>query len=72
VWQTGHKLPAGYHGCVADGQVVAVDGLGCSSGQRMVRYGDHWYAVRGGAIHHAAKTLNSDKQYFAMISRCRG
>lgn len=72
VWRTGRTLPRGYDGCLAhDHTWVVVDGLGCSSGQKLVRYDDHYYAVLGGTIAHAHH-LDSDRDYRAMVARCRG
>jgi hypothetical protein len=71
VWQDGATLPRTYGGCVQDDQVVAPDSLGCSSGQRIIRYADSYYAVPGGTVHAATKPLNGDRQYIAAVHRCR-
>lgn len=71
VWQDGATLPRAYGGCVQNDQVVAPDSLGCSSGQRIIRYADSFYAVPGGTVHAATKPLNGDRQYIAAVHRCR-
>jgi hypothetical protein len=72
VWKDGATLDRGYAGCMQDGQLVKPDSLACSSGQRIIRYADHYYAVPGGTIHVTTKSLNSDHQYLAAAYRCRG
>lgn|SRR6476469_8520248 len=71
VWKDGRTLPRGYHGCVTHDTWVTADGLGCSSGQKLVRYDDHYYAVLGGTIAHVHH-LDSDQDYRATVARCRG
>lgn len=72
VWKDGATLPATYKGCVDDGQYVAKDTLGCSSGQGMIRYGDHFYAVLHGQIHETESVLDKDRGYRAAVAICRG
>jgi len=71
IWQEGSELPRSYKGCNSDAGLVAPDGLGCSSGQRMVRYGDHFYAVLGGTIHETESLLEDDRGYRATVASCR-
>jgi hypothetical protein len=71
VWQDGSELPRSYAGCNSDEGFVATDKLGCSSGQRMVRYGDHFYAVFGGTIHETESPLEDDRGYRAAVASCR-
>ena len=71
VWQDGATLPRSYDGCVQGDQVVQPDPLACSSGQRIIRYADSYYAVPGGTVHAATKPLNSDRQYIAAAHSCR-
>ena len=71
VWQEGSKLPRSYGGCNADEGLVATDMLECSSGQRMVRYGDHYYAVLGGTIHETESPLQDDRGYRVAVASCR-
>lgn len=71
VWSEGAELPRNYKGCDEDGVLVEADGLGCSSGQRIVRYADHFYAVLGGTIHETDAPLDEDRDYRAAERRCR-
>src|SRR4051794_12734786 len=50
VWVKDAELPARYQGCLDGDTAVAADNLGCSSGQRIVRYEDQFFAVAGGSI----------------------
>ena len=73
VWSDGATLPRVYVGCVSDsGEFVARDPLACSSGQRLIRFDNRYYAVPGGTIHRAAKPLDDDAEYRAAVARCRG
>ena len=72
VWEDQATLPRSYDGCVDDsGQLVASDPLACSSGQKIIRYDDRFYAVPGGTIHAADAPLNEDSEYRAAALRCR-
>jgi hypothetical protein len=71
VWKDNGELPRSYDGCNSDEGFVASDTLGCSSGQRMVRYGDHFYAVPGGTIHGTESLLEDDRGYRAAVASCR-
>jgi len=72
VWTSGGKLPRAYSGCAVDGLLVAPDGLGCSSGQTLVRYDDRFWAVRGGTISGGDVALTTSKEYKAEVATCRG
>ncbi len=72
VWQAGGKLPRAYGGCAADGLLVAPDGLGCSSGQTIVRYDERFWAVRGGTISGGDVALTQSKEYKDAVATCRG
>lgn len=72
VWQDGERLPRGYRGCVDAGTYVPSDVIGCSSGQRLVRHADRWYAVLGGTVHEASSPLDKDREYVADVRVCRG
>lgn len=71
VWKGGGELPRSYDGCNSQEGFVASDTLGCSSGQRMVRYGDHFYAVPGGTIHETESPLEDDRGYRVAVASCR-
>ena len=71
IWKGGGELPRSYDGCNSDAGFVASDKLGCSSGQRMVRYGDHFYAVPGGTIHETESPLEDDRGYRVAVASCR-
>lgn len=72
VWVDGAMLPRGYDGCDDGGSFVAKDVLGCSSGQRMVRFDDHYYAVLGGTISETESVLDDDVGYRDAVASCRG
>lgn len=72
VWLPGGTLPQDYRGCEQDGALVAADGLACSSGQRIVRFDDRWYAVPGGPVQEATSPLDDDPDYLADVRSCRG
>lgn len=71
IWKGGGELPKSYDGCNSAAGFVASDKLGCSSGQRMVRYGDHFYAVPGGTIHETKSSLEDDRGYREAVKSCR-
>ena len=71
VWRDGEELPGSYAGCNSDEGFVAAEKLGCSSGQRMVSYGDHFYAVLGGTIHGTESSLEDDRGYRDAVASCR-
>ena len=72
VWRDGTRLARDYTGCMADGEYVAADQEPCSFGQRLVRYADRFYAVRGGPVNRTAVTLEEDRTYRGAIASCRG
>ncbi|MCX6401962.1 MAG: hypothetical protein NTX33_18770 [Propionibacteriales bacterium] len=71
IWTADATLPGGYKGCVANRKYVRADGLGCSSGQAIVKYDDRFWAVRGGTISQAEDIYKSDV-YLDSVARCRG
>lgn len=72
VWEDRATLPRPYDGCADDaGQLVPSDPLACSSGQKIIRYDDRFYAVPGGLIHAADASLSEDSEYRAAALRCR-
>jgi hypothetical protein len=72
VWHDGGTIPRGYRGCADDtGAFVRKDGLGCESGQVIIRFGDRFYGVAGGTVHETSASLQSDKGYRAAVIRCR-
>ena len=71
VWQEGARLARAYDGCEDGGELVAREGLGCSSGQRLVTYADHYYAVLGGSIHETERSLLRDRGYVRTVRGCR-
>jgi hypothetical protein len=70
-WVADAKLPLSYKGCLDGDQAVKADNLSCSSGQRIVRYDDSFYAVAGGMIHQASGPLEKDKAYLKSVRVCR-
>lgn len=72
VWQAGEQLPRAYAGCVDGADYLRRDVLGCSSGQRLVRFADEYYGVLGGTIKQAATTpLVDDADYRDTVTACR-
>jgi hypothetical protein len=71
VWVGGAKLAFRYKGCLDGDQAVKADNLSCSSGQRIVRYDDRFFAVAGGKIYEVQSPLDKDKQYLDMVRTCR-
>lgn len=67
----GQSLPKKYTGCVSGGEFVKADRLGCSSGQRIVRYDDRYWAYDGGTISRTAGLMKDD-EYVAEVTTCRG
>ncbi len=65
------SFPFAYKGCLDGDQAVEADNLSCSSGQRIVRYDDSFYAVAGGKIHQASGPLEKDKEYLKLVRVCR-
>lgn len=76
VWRRDARLPRGYKGCneTTSGATEYVPRfvLECSSGQRLVTYADHYWAVLGGTIHRTESRLVKDAEYGDAIARCRG
>ncbi|WP_432479383.1 hypothetical protein [Nocardioides sp. GXQ0305] len=71
VWQEGGDIPRAYQGCVDEtGAYVERDVLGCSSGQRMVRYADHFWGVLGGTVNEADGSLDEDRDYRESMRNC--
>lgn len=71
VWVDDHVLPRGYRGCDDAGTAVDAMVVGCSSGQRIVLYDDHYWAVRGNRIHETPSALLDDPDYQSAIAACR-
>ncbi len=71
IWVADARLPHGYKGCLEGQEAIKADNLSCSSGQRIVRYDDRFYAVAGGEIHQASGPLEKDKEYLKSIRVCR-
>lgn len=70
-WVADAKLPLTYKGCLEGDQAIEADNLSCSSGQRLVRFDDTFYAAAGGKIHQATGPLEKDKDYLKSIRVCR-
>ncbi len=71
VWVDGTRLARDYAGCRTGQRFVEPDQESCSFGQRLVRYGDHFYAVRGGPVNRTAAPLTKDRDYRGAIASCR-
>ena len=72
VWVADARLPLGYKGCLEGDTAVKADNLSCSSGQRIVRYDDGFFAVAGGTIYETSGPLEKDKVYLQKVRTCRG
>ena len=72
VWVADAQLALGYKGCLEGDTAVKADNLSCSSGQRIVRYDDSFFAVAGGSIYETSGPLEKDKVYLQKIRTCRG
>jgi len=71
VWQEGKAIPRGYQGCADEtGAYVKRDVMGCSSGQRMVVYGDRFWGVLGGTVNEAQGSLDEDRDYRTSMRNC--
>ena len=71
IWVAGGQIPRGYHGCADEaGAFVERDVLGCSSGQRMVRYADRFWGVLGGTVNEADGSLDEDRDYRESMRNC--
>jgi len=71
VWVADAQLALGYKGCLEGDTAVKADNLSCSSGQRIVRYDDSFFAVAGGSIYETSGPLEKDKVYLQKIRTCR-
>ena len=72
VWVADARLALGYKGCLEGDTAVKADNLSCSSGQRIVRYNDSFFAVAGGTIYETSGPLEKDKVYLQKVRTCRG
>ena len=72
VWKDRGRLPAPYPGCAQAGIAVPAHRIGCSSGQTIITYADHYFAVPGGRITHTKPMLRNSSVYAAAIATCRG
>ena len=72
VWVADARLALGYKGCLEGDTAVKADNLSCSSGQRIMRYDDSFFAVAGGTIYETSGPLEKDKEYLQKIRTCRG
>ncbi len=73
LWVDGADLPQPYKGCTEGETEVPADALGCSSGQKIIRYQDRFYAVPGGLIREVDdRGLDRDPDYRSAIATCRG
>ena len=71
IWTEGAKLPRMYAGCAADDAYLERDVIECSSGQRVVRFDDSYYAVLGGPVQAAPPSLSENDDYQEFLVSCR-
>lgn len=72
VWKDGATLPRAYPGCAEAGAAVPAHKVGCESGQAIVTYAEHFFAVPGGRITRTDQVLKNSPVYAAAIATCRG
>lgn len=72
VWKDGATLPRAYRGCADAGAAVPAHHVGCESGQSIVTYAEHFFAVPGGRITRTEQVLKNSPAYAASIATCRG
>lgn len=72
VWKDRATLPGSYPGCAEAGAAVPAHHVGCESGQSIVTYAEHFFAVPGGRITRTEKALKNSPVYAAAIATCRG
>jgi hypothetical protein len=73
VWVKDAKLPAHYSGCMAsDGSAQPALSLLCESGQKILRYDDHYWGVRTGTVKYSARPLAQSYSYAHDLAVCRG
>jgi hypothetical protein len=71
VWVAGGKIARTYQGCVDEsGAYVERDSVGCSSGQRLIVFGDRFWGVQGGTVYEAEGSLDEDRDYRDATRRC--
>lgn len=70
IWTKGANLPGGYSGCSADGTDVPAEVISCSSGQEIVTYDEHFWAVRGKVINHVPAGLEKDAHFRDVLLSC--
>ena len=72
VWVVGQKLPRPYRGCFdADQERWVKPGIvRCSSGQQVVTYGRHHYAVQNQPVIQTDGPRVRDKKFLALMDTC--
>lgn len=72
VWSAGERLPRPYRGCFdeARDEWVPAEVWHCSTGQRIVTFGDSFYAVRGESIVETSTSLQDDAEFAEMMAVC--
>lgn len=72
VWVDGEKLPRSYAGCYVaeDDRWVQAFVYRCSSGQRMVTFGRHFYAAKGEVITESEVRLADNQEFQKAVASC--
>lgn len=71
VWTSANDLPDDYRGCDDNGTRVPPETIDCSSGQRIITFDGHFWAVRGHRIGQSEGALLDDPDYQSAIASCR-
>lgn len=72
VWVEGQALPGSYRGCLDNGAVVKRETRLCSVGNRIVLYGDEYWAVPGSPVQRATPSRAEDPAYQQVLATCTG
>lgn len=70
VWVAGQPLPEKYRGCQDGDRWVEAFVYHCSSGQRLITFGRHFYAAKGGSVVETATPLARDPDFKRLMATC--
>ncbi|MGL5823753.1 MAG: hypothetical protein ACRCYU_02775 [Nocardioides sp.] len=72
IWVPGDRLPRRYRGCLDGATSVPAQVRNCSSGGRLVIYGNRFYAALGGPINQVPGQLATDQDFQQVSTACAG
>jgi hypothetical protein len=72
IWIEDARLPKDYRGCLEGGTPVKAKNQYCEFGQKLVTYGDRFWAVRGGKVNDAKGPLKDSADYRDDLASCKG